>query len=105
MDLRITDGMKFYSTIALHILTLNREILREKINPTLFFVFNVLFISLAQSLLLFAISTPTYVILLAAQDGTRMSGADIIFPRALMGLVLVEWFADGQQWSIFPPSH
>jgi hypothetical protein len=99
LDLRTTDGKTFHDNIALKILTPNREILREKIPPSLFFVFNVLFISLAQSLLLFAISTPTYVILLAAQNGTRMSGADIIFPRALMGLVLVEWFADGQQWS------
>lgn len=80
-------------------LTVNREVLREKISPALFFVFNVLFISLAQSILLVLISTPTYVMLLAARFGETMQTSDIIFARVLMGLVLVEFFADQQQWS------
>lgn len=77
-----------------------REILRAKISPALFFVFNVVFISTIQSLLLFAITTPTYVILLAARSGETLSTADTIFVRVLMGLVLFEFFADQQQWSM-----
>jgi steroid 5-alpha reductase family enzyme len=78
-----------------------REVLREKINPALFFLFNVAFISLAQSILLFMISTPTYVILLTARFGEAMNTSDIIYARVLMGLVLIEFFADQQQWSIY----
>jgi hypothetical protein len=36
--------------------------------------------------------------LLAAQYGEKMTTADMIFARVLMGLVLVEYFADQQQW-------
>ena len=78
-----------------------REVLRKHLNPALFFVFNVTFISLAQSILLFLITTPTYVMVLAARLGETMSTSDVVFARALMGLVLVEVFADQQQWSEF----
>jgi len=37
--------------------------------------------------------------LLAARVGEPMTTADVIFARVLMGLVLVEFFADQQQWS------
>lgn len=76
-----------------------RDVLKEHINPGLFFVFNVAFISLAQSILLFIITTPTYVMLLSARIGVEMNTGDVAFSRALMGLILVEFFADGQQWS------
>lgn len=75
-----------------------REVLRAKISPPLFFVFNVLFISLAQSVLLFLITTPTYVILLGERFQKPLDMADTVFPRLLLGLVLLEFFADGQQW-------
>ncbi|KAF2091826.1 DUF1295-domain-containing protein [Saccharata proteae CBS 121410] len=76
------------------------EYLRTKISPFLMFVFNVLFISLAQSVLLFAVTTPTYVLLLASKaTGQDMTTADIFFARGLMALVLVEFFADQQQWT------
>jgi len=74
------------------------EILRTKINPALFFLFNVAFISLAQSILLFLIATPTYVMLLCARLDAEMETSDNIFARVLMGLVLLEFFADQQQW-------
>lgn len=79
----------------------NREILKkwEYMTPALFFVFNVVFISLAQSILLFLITTPTYVLVLASRFGNDMTSSDLVFSRALMGLVLVEFFADQQQWS------
>ncbi|RDL40727.1 Uncharacterized protein BP5553_00706 [Venustampulla echinocandica] len=74
-------------------------ILRERINPAVFFIFNVLFISLGQSILLFLITTPPYVMLLAARLRPEMSMVDIIFPRALMLLILLEFTADQQQWN------
>ncbi|KAK6585557.1 hypothetical protein PZA11_002284 [Diplocarpon coronariae] len=75
------------------------EILRQKMHPGLFFIFNVLFISLAQSVLLFIITTPTYIILLSARIGEKFSIADTFFVRLMMALVLLEFFADNQQWN------
>lgn len=79
----------------------HREIVKSKVHPGIFFIFNVIFISLAQSVLLFMLTTPTYVILLAARLGENFSTADMVFARLLMGLVLVEFFADQQQWSSY----
>jgi steroid 5-alpha reductase family enzyme len=76
----------------------HREVLQKKISPPLFFLFNVTFISLAQSILLFLISTPTYVMLLTARIDDEMSSVDIMIARLLMGLIMVEFFADQQQW-------
>jgi len=64
------------------------------------FVFNVLFISLAQNLLLFAITTPTYILLLTSRlSGSTMSALDNVFSRLMFFLVLIEFFADQQQWN------
>jgi hypothetical protein len=78
-----------------------REVLRKYISAPLFFAFNVVFISLSQSLLLFAITTPAYVLLLASRLEDNMATVDTVFPRVLMGLVLLEFFADQQQWGTF----
>ncbi|KAI9050076.1 hypothetical protein LZ554_006220 [Drepanopeziza brunnea f. sp. 'monogermtubi'] len=75
------------------------EIVKSKVHPGVFFIFNIIFISLAQSVLLFAITTPTYILLLAARLGQEFSTSDIIFARLLMALVLLEFFADQQQWN------
>lgn len=74
------------------------DVLKGKMNSTLFFLFNVAFISFAQSILLFLISTPSYVMLLASRFSEKMDTSDMIFARVLMGLVMVEFFADQQQW-------
>jgi len=65
------------------------------------FLFNVTFISFIQSVLLFTITTPAYVLMLVSRlpGGDAMDMVDIIFSRGLVGLVLVEVFADQQQWS------
>jgi F0F1-type ATP synthase beta subunit len=44
------------------------------------------------------ISTPAYVMLLVSRFSESMTTADTIFARILMGLVMVEFFADQQQW-------
>jgi steroid 5-alpha reductase family enzyme len=97
-----SEDYRWYGTSIDHLLEINwricRDVLREKISPTLFFLFNVAFISLAQSILLFLISTPAYVMLLVSRFSESMTTADTIFARILMGLVMVEFFADQQQW-------
>jgi hypothetical protein len=47
------------------------------------------------------ITAPTYVLLLASKRAGDEALVDMIFSRALTGLVLFEWFADQQQWSKF----
>lgn len=81
-------------------LIFNREILRKNLNPGLFFVLNVLFISLAQSVLLFLIATPAYVMILAAKYGVETSVTDSVLSRLWIGCVLFEYLADQQQWGM-----
>ncbi|KAF2837952.1 DUF1295-domain-containing protein [Patellaria atrata CBS 101060] len=75
-------------------------VVKQYIGPIWMFFFNVVFISLMQSLLLFAITTPTYVLFLhACLTGNEVDMADHIAVRVMMGLVMLEWFADQQQWN------
>ena len=54
--------------------------------------------------LLFLITTPTYVLLLASK--TNMSPtADLVFSRALGAVVFLAYYADGQQWSKYTKYH
>ncbi|KAI1097526.1 DUF1295-domain-containing protein [Jackrogersella minutella] len=74
------------------------EIIRAKVPAVLFFVFNVTFISFIQSILLFLLAAPTYVILVTSNHEPEISAADIGFAAVKIGLVLSEWFSDQQQW-------
>ncbi|MCJ1256442.1 hypothetical protein MMC24_004263 [Lignoscripta atroalba] len=76
------------------------EVLRKYIRGPLWFLFNLLFISLAQSVLLFSVSMPTYVLLLAAKlPGKGLLTEDIVFSRVLVGLVILAYLGDQQQWN------
>ncbi|THX31581.1 DUF1295-domain-containing protein [Aureobasidium pullulans] len=82
------------------------ETVRSWVNRPLFFIFNILFICIAQSVLLFTVTTPTYVLMLASRvSGQNMNTTDIIFARVLMALVLLEFFADGSQWNFHKAKH
>ncbi|KAF1353913.1 hypothetical protein BDV97DRAFT_347678 [Delphinella strobiligena] len=75
------------------------EIVKKHVTPFQMFIFNILFISFAQSILLFAVTAPTYILLLGAQvTGDGMATSDLVAARLLMGLILFEFFADQQQW-------
>lgn len=78
------------------------EIVRMRMIPNraLFFLFNVLFICLAQSLLLTLITAPTYVFIVLAQlpEGATFEIPDLIFSRVCVFFVFIEHFADQQQW-------
>ena len=50
-------------------------------------------------LLLLAVTTPTYVMLVASRLHPTMTTADAVISRGLMALVVFEYFADGQQWN------
>lgn len=70
-------------------------------NRFIFFLFNILFISLTQSLLLFLISTPAYEFLLLAQvpDAEPFGLPDLVFSRVAFFFIIIEYFADHQQWN------
>lgn len=45
------------------------------------------------------ITTPTYILLIASRHtANEYQTADLVFSRGLMGLVLLAFFADQQQW-------
>lgn len=108
------------------------EILRKYIPGPLFFVFNVLFISLAQSVsvlqlfsllggvgnnavkkmsnlvfqvLLWGVTTPTYMLLLVAPIAHPWTPGDMMFQRAMFVLNVIIWLGDQQQWSTSFPNH
>jgi steroid 5-alpha reductase family enzyme len=64
----------------------------------IFHIFNWTFISFMQSILLFALSTPTYVILLASQLEPKLKVADYGFFALELALIAGEFIADQQQW-------
>ncbi|TQS38663.1 hypothetical protein Golomagni_00827 [Golovinomyces magnicellulatus] len=84
------------------------EIIRKVMNPLQLFIFNIFFISLTQSVLLFLITTPSYIILLAAQVSPKISAADYVFASVLIALIAIELISDQQQWGefkLFKPSN
>ncbi|KAL8796869.1 MAG: hypothetical protein Q9195_000952 [Heterodermia aff. obscurata] len=76
------------------------EVLREHIPSPLFFLFDVVFISLAQNILLFSVSMPTYVMLLAAKkSGNYLDAGDLGFSAVMVAFVALSFAADQQQWN------
>lgn len=73
-------------------------IIRQHVPKALFHVFNWTFISFIQSILLYAIAAPAYIILLATRFEPGVTSADIAYVSIELGLILTEWFADQQQW-------
>ena len=93
------------------------EIIKKYIGGAPFFLLNLVFISSLQivspygnaanyasrltgvfKILLLAVATPTYILLLVSRIHPKMEIADAVFSRTLMALVVFEYFADQQQW-------
>ncbi|EXJ77368.1 hypothetical protein A1O3_09594 [Capronia epimyces CBS 606.96] len=80
-------------------------IVKEHIGPAVFFVFNVLFISLYQSLLLFSVTTPTYVLLLTQRLATyspqtpSWDWKDTLAGSIILFCIGISFVADQQQWN------
>lgn len=73
-------------------------------NRVVFFVFNLVFISTWQTIVLFLVTAPSYVLLLSSADGTLpesavLRPADIVFAVSILALVLIQGVADQQQWT------
>ena len=66
-----------------------------------FHILNWTFISFIQSVLLYMFASPVYVLLLATQFEPELSTGDIGFTVMELGLILVEFIADHQQWGKF----
>ncbi|KAL1873451.1 hypothetical protein VTK73DRAFT_949 [Phialemonium thermophilum] len=75
------------------------EIIRSKVPSFLFHIFNWTFISFIQSVLLFAIAAPVYPVLLSTKFDPKITSADIAYLVVELGLILIEVFADQQQWN------
>lgn len=80
------------------------EIVKKTVGSALFFLFNVTFISLAQPILLFLITTPTYIMLLAgrlvtlSKDVPAWEIGDSIATFVMLSCVVTTYIADQQQW-------
>ncbi|KAK4552512.1 hypothetical protein LTR86_010356 [Recurvomyces mirabilis] len=85
------------------------ELIKGKIGQPWFFILNVVFIASMQSVLLFAVTTPTYLLLLTSRLSALQSpleqGIATFLARFLLCLVAFEWFADGQQWTYHEAKH
>lgn len=78
------------------------EIVRSKVNNDFVFsIFNLTFIAITQSLLLLLITAPTYAFVVAAYNqGAEIFGLpDLAFSRAAFFFIIIEYFADQQQWN------
>jgi steroid 5-alpha reductase family enzyme len=71
--------------------------------PAAFHILNWTFISFIQSMLLFALAAPTYVLLLATQFEPNVTNADLAYVAIELGLVATEFIADQQQWGMCDP--
>lgn len=82
----------------------HRTIIKKVVDswsPAIWPVFNIVFIAGMQLSLLLLIAAPAYIQLLVSNMGMEISKVDTLFPRALVGLVLIEGLADHQQWSLY----
>ncbi len=75
-------------------------ILRKKINNRfLFELFNLLFISAFQLILIFLFTYPVYITGLAAVNGTSIRGVHIVLSAVSLMLLVLETIADNQQFA------
>jgi steroid 5-alpha reductase family enzyme len=86
------------------------EIVKEYTGPAVMFVFNVVFISLAQSLLLCAVTLPSYVILLSERlvslgGFPSWTVGDTLAFSTMLVLVAATAVADQQQWNFQNAKH
>jgi steroid 5-alpha reductase family enzyme len=80
------------------------EVVKDYAGPTLMFLFNVVFISFAQSFLLFIVTTPTYIVLLlgrlsAVSSFPAFTTVDGIMFGTMVILIGLTAIADQQQWN------
>ncbi|KPI42175.1 uncharacterized protein AB675_5317 [Cyphellophora attinorum] len=85
-------------------------LVKDYVGPTVMFLFNVTFISLAQSLLLCAITTPAYVMLLSerlvsARALPAWTNGDTAAFTLIVTLITLTAIGDQQQWNYQNAKH
>ncbi|CAN9380992.1 unnamed protein product [Alternaria alternata] len=76
------------------------NIVKDYVGGPGMFIFNVTFISLGQNILLWLITTPTYILLLANRlKGNDITSYDSLFGRSMVAIVVLEFFSDQAQWN------
>jgi len=71
-------------------------ILRKKMSPVVYQIFNIFFIVIFQNALLLAITLPANQ---ALENPGALGWADFVFAGAFFALLVVEFIADQQQWN------
>jgi len=63
------------------------------------FILDLTFISFQQSVLLWVVTTPAYILLNVSRLEPQLTLADFIFASIILGLLAIETIADQQQWN------
>lgn len=71
-------------------------ILRKKMSPLVYQIFNIFFIVIFQNALLLAITMPAN---LALENRTAFGALDAVFSALFLGLLIFEVIADQEQWN------
>ena len=77
-----------------------REIIRGQVPSWAFHILNWTFISFIQSILLFALAAPAYIVLLSTKFEPGLTDLDMSFLSVGLGLIVIEIFADQEQWGM-----
>lgn len=85
-------------------------IIKDYIGQPAFFILDVSFIALAQNVLLFVVTSPSYISLLtsrfqAANNDRALSALDYFFAGQIIYLIGQTWVADQQQWDYHEAKH
>jgi len=71
-------------------------ILRKKMSPLVYQIFNIFFIVIFQNALLLAIALPVNLVL---GSTVAFAGIDLLFGALFLGFLVFEFIADQQQWN------
>ena len=71
-------------------------ILREKMSPLVYQIFNIFFIVIFQNVLLLAIALPVNMVM---DSSVELSAVDYGFAALFLGFLVFEFIADQQQWN------
>ncbi|KAF2664071.1 DUF1295-domain-containing protein [Microthyrium microscopicum] len=80
-------------------------IIKEQIGPVAMSIFDLTFISFGQSVLLFMVASPAYILLLTSRIEPELTLPDIIFTSMILVSIVIETVADQQQWNYQNAKH
>jgi len=85
-------------------------IIKKRIGQPWFFILDVTFIALAQNVLLFLVTSPSYIALLVsrldtANNNQALTSLDYYFAGQILYLIGQTWLSDQQQWDYHSAKH